>query len=237
MALFYAEDYAFNERLCAFYRERARGGVGLMIMGPMAIDRVGSNPLMAGLFEDSQVEAIREFVREVHEETEARVGVQLMHLGRYASSMVTGMQPIAPTALASPLNNEVPREMDADDIETVQDAFVKAALRARDAGCDFVELMAAGGYLIGEFLSPATNRRIDKYGGSSRNRMRFGLEIIEKVRQALGDGLALGIRVSGRDFITMGRTSAESVKFCVEAERRGVNCINVTGGWHETNIP
>ena len=97
--------------------------------------------------------------------------------------------------------------------------------------------MAAGGYLIGEFLSPATNRRIDKYGGSSRNRMRFGLEIIEKVRQAVGDGLALGIRVSGHDFMTMGRTGAESARFCVEAERRGVNCINVTGGWHETNIP
>ena len=237
MALFYGEDYAFNERFTAFYRERARGGVGLMIMGPMAIDRVGSNPFMPGLFEDRQIGPIREFVREIHEETEARIGIQLMHLGRYASSTVTAMQPIAPTALASPLNNEVPREMNEDDIETVQDAFVKAALRARDAGCDFVELMAAGGHLIGEFLSPATNRRIDKYGGSSRNRMRFGLEIIEKVRQALGDGLALGIRVSGRDFITMGRTGAESARFCVEAERRGVNCINVTGGWHETNIP
>ncbi len=237
MALFYTDQNAFTDRFKAFYRERARGGVGLMIIGPIAIDKVGSNPYMSGLFDDGQIAPISKFLTELHRETEVRAGVQLMHLGRYASSQTTGVIPIAPSPIASPLNREVPREMTKDDIREVQDAFVRAALRAKKAGFDYVELMAAGGYLIGEFLSPATNHRTDKYGDSVENRMRFGLEVIEKVRRALGKNFALGIRVSGQDFVPGGNSLAESARFCSQAEKAGVDCFNVTGGWHETNVP
>lgn len=186
MALFFAEDYSLECRFKAFYRERAHGGCGLVIMGPAAIDRVGSNPWMIGLFDDRFVAPLKEFVLELHEETKAKIGMQLIHLGRYASSRITGAVPIAPSPLASPINREVPRAMTKDDIMEVQDAFLQAALRAKAAGFDYIELMGAGGYLMGEFLSPVTNQRNDEYGGSPDKRMRFGLEVIEKVRRGIG---------------------------------------------------
>jgi 2,4-dienoyl-CoA reductase (NADPH2) len=237
MALFYTHDYTFTNRFKAFYRERAHGGVGLMTIGPMAIDRVGSNPSMLGLFDDAYIEPIRRFVDELHKETEARIGVQFMQQGRIASSRFTGLRPIAPSAIASPLNKEVPREMTQDDIVGVEDAFANAALRAREAGFDYVEIMAGGSYLIGEFLSPVTNHRTDGYGGPLDKRMRFGLEVIEKVRRAVGKDFLLGIRVSGHDFVKEGNTTEEPAIFCAEAQKAGVDCINVTGGWHETNVP
>jgi 2,4-dienoyl-CoA reductase (NADPH2) len=237
MALFYTDDYTFTDRFKAFYRERALGGVGLMIIGPMAIDKVGSNPFMPGLFDDRYIGPIRKFVSELHRNTGARIGVQFMQQGRYASSRFTGMTPIAPSAIASPLNREVPREMTEYDIVEVEEAFAGAALRAKECGFDYVELMAGGSYLIGEFLSPVTNHRTDEYGGTLDKRMRFGLEVIKKVRSAVGRDFFLGIRVSGHDFVKGGNTDKESAIFCVEAEKAGVDCINVTGGWHETNLP
>ena len=127
--------------------------------------------------------------------------------------------------------------MTEDDIGEVTEAFGRAAVRACEAGFDYIELMAGGGYLIGEFLSPVVNKRTDRYGGPIENRMQFGLEVIRKVRDVLGKDCAMGIRVSGHDYMEGGHTNRESAIFCVEAEKGGVDCINVTGGWHETNVP
>jgi 2,4-dienoyl-CoA reductase (NADPH2) len=237
MALFYTNDYTFSDRYKAFYRERARGGVGLMIIGPVAIDKVGSNPFMPGLFDDSYVGPFREFNVELQRVTDAKIGIQLMQQGRYASARMTGITPIAPSAIPSPLTREIPREMMKDDIEEVKEAFAKSATRAKEAGFDYIELIAAGGYLIGEFLSPVSNQRTDEYGNSIENRMRFGLEVIKKVREAIGEDLAMGIRVSGHDYMKGGNTVTESALFCTEAEKAGADSINVTGGWHETNVP
>jgi 2,4-dienoyl-CoA reductase (NADPH2) len=237
MALAYTDDYTFSERYKAFYWERANGGVGLMIIGPVAIDKVGSTPLMPGLFDDKYIGPIREFMDQLHKDTDAKIGIQLMQMGRFASSSYTGVPPIAPSAIASPISGEVPREMTRDDIQEVMEAYVQAARRAMEAGFDYIEVLAAGGYLIGEFLSPVTNHRTDEYGGPIENRMRFGLEVIKKVRQAVGKDFAMGIRVSGHDFMEGGHTNVESSLFCTEAEKVGVNSINVTGGWHESYIP
>ena len=237
MALAYTEDYTFSSRFKAFYRKRAKGGLGLMVIGPVAIDKVGSTPLMPGLFDDKYIGPIREFTDELHKDTDAKIGIQLMQLGRFASSSYTGVPPIAPSAIASPISGEVPREMTRDDIEEVKEAYAQGARRAMEAGFDYVEVLAAGGYLIGEFLSPVTNHRTDEYGGPIENRMRFGLEVIKRVRQAVGKDSAMGIRVSGHDFMEGGHTNIESALFCTEAEKVGVNSINVTGGWHESYIP
>jgi 2,4-dienoyl-CoA reductase (NADPH2) len=237
MALFYTDYYSLTDRFKAFYRERAKGGVGLMIIGPVAIDRVGSSPFILGLFDDSYVAPFLEFIDELHKTTDAKIGVQFMQQGRNVSSKMTGMTPIAPSAVASPLSGELPREMTLDDIAEVQQAYVKAALRAKAAGFDYIEIMAGGSYLIGEFLSPVTNHRTDEYGGSVAKRMRFGLEVIKKVRNALGKDSPMGIRVSGQDFVKGGNTLTESSLFCEEAEKAGVDGISVTGGWHETNVP
>ena len=237
MALAYTDKYTFSNRYKAFYRERAKGGVGLMIIGPLAIDKVGSTPFMPGLFDDKYIGPIREFTDELHKDTDAKIGGQLMQMGRSASSSYTGMLPIAPSAIPSPISREVPQEMTRDDIEEVKEAYAQAARRAMEAGFDYIEVLAAGGYLIGEFLSPVTNHRTDEYGGPMENRMRFGLEVIRKVRQIVGKDFAMGIRVSGHDFIEGGHTNRESALFCREAEKVGVNSINVTGGWHESYIP
>lgn len=237
MALAYTENYSFSDRYKVFYRERAKGGVGLMIIGPIAIDQVGSTPLMPGLFEDKYIGPIRQFTDELHNGTDAKIGTQLMHLGRFASSSYTRVPPIAPSAIASPITREVPREMTRDNIEEVKEAYAQGARRAMEAGFDYIEVLAAGGYLIGEFLSPVTNHRADEYGGPIENRMRFGLEVIRKVRQVVGKDFAMGIRVSGHDFMEGGHTNVEAALFCTEAEKAGVNSINVTGGWHESYIP
>ena len=111
MALVYTDNYSFSNRFKAFYRERAKGGVGLMIIGPVAIDRVGSTPFMPGLFDDKYIGPIREFTDELHKDTDAKIGIQLMQMGRFASSSYTGVPPIAPSAIPSPISGEVPREM------------------------------------------------------------------------------------------------------------------------------
>jgi 2,4-dienoyl-CoA reductase (NADPH2) len=123
MGLIYTMDYTFNDRYRVFYRERARGGVGLLTIGPIAIDRVGSAPVMIGLFEDRQVGPLKALLEELHGESEAKIGIQLLHMGRYAFSFLSGMTPIAPSPLPSRLTGETPREMTLEDMEEVQRAY------------------------------------------------------------------------------------------------------------------
>jgi 2,4-dienoyl-CoA reductase (NADPH2) len=237
MGLFMTDDYSFNERYCSFYRERGRGGVGLMVVGPLAVDRVGSAPFMPGLFEDRFVEPLRTFVDEMHRTTDATIGTQLFHMGRYAYSAFSGMTSVAPSAVPSRLTKETPRAMTKEDIETVKEAFASAGRRAKEAGFDYIEIIACTGYLISQFLSPVTNRRTDEYGGPIENRMRFGIEVIRAVRKAVGPDTALGIRIAGNDFMDGGHTNKESAMFAAAAQSAGIDAVNVTGGWHETNVP
>jgi 2,4-dienoyl-CoA reductase (NADPH2) len=237
MGLAYTNDYTLTERFKAFYRERAEGGVGLMTVGPIAIDKAGSAPFMPALFDDQYVEPLRVFIDELHRHTETKVATQLIHLGRAAFSMITGVPSIAPSPVPSKLSGETPREMTLEDIEAVQDAYVQAARRAKEAGFDFVEVLACTGYLISQFLSPVTNRRTDAYGGPIENRMRFGLEVIARVREVLGKDFPLGVRIAGNDFMEGGHTNEEAGIFAAEAVKAGVDAVNVTGGWHETYVP
>ena len=237
MGLGYTDDYTFNERFAGFYRERAEGGVGLMTVGPIAIDTVGAAPFMPGFFDDRNIESLRYFIDEIHGNTRTKVATQLFHMGRNAFSLFTGETPIAPSPVMSTLNHEMPREMTGDDIEDVKNAFASAALRAREAGFDFIELIACTGYLISQFLSPVTNKREDEYGGSFENRMRFGLEVIKQVRDVIGNDFPLGMRIAGNDYLKGGNTNVEAALFATEASKAGIDAINVTGGWHETSIP
>jgi len=238
MGLHFTDDYAFNERYSAFYRRRAHGGVGLMIVGPLAIDLKGGAPVMPGLFDDTNLPVLGKLLAELHRDTEAKLGVQLFHMGRNAPArLFTGEPALAPSAVRSRLTGDVPKAMTEEDIDRVQDAFAQAAIRAVAAGFDFIEIIACTGYLISQFLSPLTNHRTDGYGGSWENRMRFGLEVIRRVRAAVGPGVALGIRVAGNDFMEGSNGNGESALFCAEAEKAGADAVNVTGGWHETTVP
>ena len=237
MGLAYSTDFTFNERLRAFFMERARGGVGLMTIGPFSIDRVGSVPIMVGLHEDKFIDPLKDFIDKAHRETDVKVTFQLLHMGRYAFSFLSGMTPMAPSPIPSKLTKETPREMTPEDMETVREAYVQAAIRAAATGVDFLEILTCTGYLMSQFLSPVTNKRTDQYGGTLENRMRFPLEVIGSVRKAIGKEMALGIRVAGNEFMKGGNTNRESALFSRAAEEAGVDAINVTGGWHETTVP
>ena len=208
-----------------------------MTVGPIAIDEVGAAPFMPGLFDDRNIESLRIFVDSIHSDTETKVATQLFHMGRNAFSLFTGQTPIAPSAVPSTLSHEMPREMTGKDIEEVKNAFALAASRAMEAHFDFIEIIACTGYLISQFLSPVTNKREDEYGGSFENRMRIGLEVIKRVREEIGNDVPLGMRIAGNDFLEGGNTNVEAALFAAEAARAGIDAINVTGGWHETNIP
>jgi 2,4-dienoyl-CoA reductase (NADPH2) len=237
LGLAYTEGYGFSERLKGFYRERAHGGVGLLTIGPIAVDEVGSAPGMPGLFDDANVEPLREFTDELHRDTDAKLGTQLFHMGRNSACFLRGIQPIAPSAIPGRLTKQTPREMTREDIDEVHRAFAEAAVRAGQAGLDYIEIVGCTGYLVSQFLSPLTNQRTDEYGGSLENRMRFGIEMIEKMRKAVGDDVALGVRIAGNDFLEGGSTNIENSLFAAAAEKAGIDAINVTGGWHETNVP
>ncbi|MBW1989520.1 MAG: FAD-dependent oxidoreductase [Deltaproteobacteria bacterium] len=236
MGLAYTDCYEFNERFRAFYMERARGGAGMITVGPCGVDTAGSVPMMIGLFDNRNRDALGEFLAQVHRETSAKVCVQLLHMGRYALSWLTGEPCLAPSAIPSKLTGETPKEMDAKDLDRVREAYAEAARRAVSVGFDAVEVLACTGYLMSQFLSPVTNQRTDGYGGSEENRMRFPLEVLAKVREA-APGAAVGVRIAGNEFMPGGNANAACARFAAAAEAAGADWINVTGGWHETNVP
>ncbi|HEM62630.1 MAG TPA: FAD-dependent oxidoreductase, partial [Chloroflexi bacterium] len=162
---------------------------------------------------------------------------QLYHAGRYSLSAEIGRQPLAPSALPSPITRETPREMTREDMDRTIGSYVSAAKRAREAGFDALEISAAAGYLLCQFLSPVTNQRDDEYGGDVENRMRFPLEVVEAVRAEVGPDYPVLVRIAGSDFVKGGNTVRDSVIFAEHLEQASVDAIDVTGGWHETSIP
>lgn len=236
MHLNYCPDGEVTERLIEFYRVRARGGVGLVIVGGCGIDRVGNTLGMIQLDEDRYIPGLRKLVEAVHQEG-AKVMTQLYQAGNYASSLLTGNQPVAPSPLPSKLTKEIPHELTVEEIKELVQTFAQAAVRTQKAGFDGVEILAGTGYLISEFLSPATNKRTDEYGGDLPNRMRFALEIMAAIRQGVGPDFPVVVRIAGNDFIPGGHTNKEARTFAKALAAAGVDAINVTGGWHETLVP
>ncbi|MDP8257380.1 MAG: FAD-dependent oxidoreductase [Candidatus Alcyoniella australis] len=238
MHLNYTMGGEVSDQLIAFYAERAAGGAGLLIVGGCSIDKAGGGPMLIGLDEPRFEPGLERFVREVGSAGEkVKLGAQLYHAGRYSWSMLTGMQSISASALPSRYTHEMPRALTLDEIPEVQHKFVAAALRARDVGFDCCEIIASAGYLINQFLSPLVNQRDDEYGGSFANRARFGIEVVQQVRQALGPDYPLLVRVAGNDFMEGGQGSAETIQVAQLYVEAGADCINVTGGWHETRVP
>jgi len=236
MHLGYSPKGEVNDQLVEFYRARARGGVGLIIVGGCGIDRIGNAFGMTQLDEDRFIPGLRRLVEAVHAEG-AKIVPQLYQAGRYAHSALTGQPSVAPSPIASKLTHQTPVELTEEKIVEIIASFVNAAKRAQTAGFDGVEILASAGYLISQFLSPLTNQRTDRYGGDLEARMTFGLEVVEAVRAAVGPDYPIIVRVAGNDFMPGSHTNTESRVFCQAVEKAGANAINVTGGWHETPVP
>lgn len=220
-------------RVAEFYAARARGGVGLMVTGGMAPNREGGVfPGAAGLFTDQDIENHRIVTDRVHEGG-GKIAMQILHAGRYAY----GKDCVAPSAIKSPISPFVPTELDEEGIEKQISDIVTAAARAQQAGYDGVEVMGSEGYFINQFLVTHTNKRTDRWGGSYENRMRLPVEVVRRVREAVGPEFIIIYRLSMIDLVPNGSTYDEVVTLAKAIEAAGATIINTGIGWHEARIP
>lgn len=237
MHLSYTPDGAVTDRLVEFYVQRAKGGVGLIIVGGCVVDEYAGMKNMIQINDNQFMPGLKKLTTAVRKNG-AKISAQLYHAGRYAhSSMLDGRKPFSASAIRSKFTGETPRALELEEIPKVQDRFAAAAARAKECGFDAVEILGSAGYLISQFLSPLTNSRQDKYGGSQDNRMRFGLEVMQKVRKAVGPDFPVAIRLAGNDFMEGGNTNQEAARFAAALEKAGADLLNITGGWHETRVP
>jgi 2,4-dienoyl-CoA reductase (NADPH2) len=220
-------------RLAAFYAERARGGVGLIITGGFAPNVEGRiTGHAAKLTEENEIGPHRLVTRAVHREGGA-VAMQILHTGRYAAHEAL----VAPSAVQAPISRHTPRVLSDADVERTIEDYVRCAVLARAAGYDGVEVMGSEGYLINEFCAPRTNRRMDRWGGSLENRIRFPVEIVRRIRRAVGREFILIFRISVLDLVEDGSTGEEVVALAQAIEAAGADIINAGIGWHEATVP
>ncbi|EHP9861603.1 FAD-dependent oxidoreductase [Escherichia coli] len=217
------------ERLAAFYAERARHGVALIVSGGIAPDLTGVGMEGGAMLNDaSQIPHHRTITEAVHQEG-GKIALQILHTGRYS------YQPhlVAPSALQAPINRFVPHELTHEEILQLIDDFAHCAQLAREAGYDGVEVMGSEGYLINEFLTLRTNQRSDQWGGDYRNRMRFAVEVVRTVRERVGNDFIIIYRLSMLDLVEGGGTFAETVELAQAIEAAGATIINTCIGCNQ----
>ncbi len=237
LGLLFSYDTKLNDRYYNFYKEIAKGGAGIVTVGPVGIDFLGSGFVPLSLAGDEAIPSFKILTKQIKEEG-ASPWIQLFHAGAYTHPFLINEEtPLAPSAVFSKYSKTTPKEMTADDIMSVQNAFADGALRARESGFEGVEIIASAGYLITQFLSPLKNERSDEYGGSFENRTRFVRELLSLVRDKVGKDYPLGIRMAGSDFVEGSNTDVETPLIAKVYEECGVDIINVTGGWHESKVP
>ncbi|KCV82235.1 2,4-dienoyl-CoA reductase [Actibacterium atlanticum] len=220
-------------RVAEFYAERARGGVALMVTGGMAPNTEGGVfPGAAGLYSDQDIANHRIVTERVHD-AGGKIAMQILHAGRYAYSPDC----VSASAVKSPISPFPPKELDEDGIEKQIADIATAAARARAAGYDGVEVMGSEGYFINQFLVTHVNRRNDRWGGSYENRMRLPIEVVKRVRAAVGEDFIVIYRLSMIDLIPNGSSWDEVVQLAKAIEDAGATIINTGIGWHEARIP
>ena len=220
-------------RLAAFYRERARGGVGLIVTGGFSPNLSGRvYPHAAQLSFAWQVGKHRLITDAVHAEG-GKIALQILHAGRYAYHPLAA----APSRLRAPINRFTPRALTRWGIvKTIAD-YARCAALAREAGYDGVEVMGSEGYLINEFIAACTNQRSDEWGGPFENRMRFAVDIMRRVRDACGPDFIVIFRLSMLDLVEGGSSWDEVLALAKAIEAAGATIINTGIGWHEARIP
>lgn len=219
--------------MAAFFAERARGGVGLMVTGGFAPNIEGWAKPFAGTLATHAAARRHKLVTDAVHAEGGRIALQILHTGRY------GYHPlcVAPSRIQSPISPFTPRELSARGIERQIRAFVRCATLAREAGYDGVEVMGSEGYFINQFLVTHTNHRNDDWGGSYENRMRLPVEIVQRVREAVGHDFILIYRLSMLDLIPDGSSWGEVVQLAKAVTAAGATIINTGIGWHEARIP
>jgi 2,4-dienoyl-CoA reductase (NADPH2) len=221
------------ERMAAFFAERARGGVGLIVtggFGPSA--EAATHPHTNIISSDEDALKHKTITDAVHAE-DSKICMQILHTGRYAFNPNS----VAPSAIQAPINPFIPKELDNDGIEKQINDIVQLAKFAQVGGYDGVEIMGSEGYLINQFLSQRTNQRDDEWGGSYENRMRLAVEVVRRTRETVGEKFIIIYRLSMLDLVEGGSTYEEVLQLGKAIEKAGATIINTGIGWHEARIP
>ena len=222
-----------HERMAAYFAERARGGVGLIVTGGIGPNTEGStHPNTKNLVTDKDVANHRQITDAVHREN-GKICMQILHTGRYAYSPDL----IAPSAIKAPINPFTPKAIDEEEIYKQIDDFVFTSMQAQKAGYDGVEIMGSEGYFLNQFIAARTNQREDNWGGSYENRIRLPIEVVRRVREAVGEHFIIIFRLSMLDLVVGGSTADEVVQLGKAIEKAGATIINTGIGWHEAQIP
>ncbi|GKW21498.1 NADPH-dependent 2,4-dienoyl-CoA reductase [Pectobacterium araliae] len=222
-----------TERLAAFYRERALGGVGLIVTGGIAPNAKGAVARGDATLHDEAQLAHHQILTQAVHEAGGKIALQILHAGRYSYQP----DPVAPSAIQAPINRFAPRAMSTQDIVQTINDFARCALLAQQADYDGVEIMGSEGYLINQFLVARTNHRDDEWGGDFQRRCRFALEIVRAIREQTGPDFILIYRLSMLDLIEEGSSWQEIVQLAQAIEQAGATLINTGIGWHEARIP
>jgi 2,4-dienoyl-CoA reductase (NADPH2) len=221
------------ERMAAFYEERAKGGVALIVTGGIGPNKVGAVHEDAALMASAEDVANHRIVTDAVHGAGGKICMQILHTGRYAYNA----EPVAPSAVKSPISFSSPKALtEADIAQQIQD-FVRCASLAKDAGYDGVEIMGSEGYLINQFIAARTNKRDDGWGGDYQRRIRFPTEVVRRVRRAVGPDFIIIYRLSMLDLVEGGSSFEEIVSLGKEVEQAGATLINTGIGWHEARIP
>lgn len=220
-------------KLAAYFAERARGGVGLIITGGFNPNKKGWFYPFSGLF-NSRLDVMnhRKVTDAVHKEG-GKIALQVLHAGRYSYHPFSR----SASSIKSPINPFKPKAMSTKEVEQTVKDFAHTAYLAKKAGYDGVEIMGSEGYLINQFTAPCTNKRKDKYGGSAENRRRFPVEIVRETRKRCGDDFIIIFRMSMVDLVPDGSTREEILALAKELESAGVSILNSGIGWHEARVP
>ena len=227
------EDGNKHDRLAAYFAERARGDVGLIVTGGYAPNRAGGvKPFAGKLTTRREARKHSQVTSAVHAEG-GKIAMQILHAGRYAYLPFS----VAPSRIRSPITPFTPRALSTSGVEKQIGDFVRCAQLAREAGYDGVEIMGSEGYFINEFLVTHTNQRTDKWGGDYSQRMRLPVEIVERTRAAVGNDFIIIYRLSMIDLIPDGNTWEETVMLAKAIEAAGATIINTGIGWHEARVP
>ncbi|MDD9959895.1 MAG: NADPH-dependent 2,4-dienoyl-CoA reductase [Gammaproteobacteria bacterium] len=222
-----------HERMAAFYGERARGGVALIVTGGFMASQYCLPPGEQPLYKDPAQVAKHQLITKAVHEHDGKICLQILHTGRYARHENL----IAPSPIKSPISRYVPNEATEEQIEAEIQAFVDFSLFCKQANYDGVEIMGSEGYFINEFITERTNKRTDKWGGSYENRIRLPLEIVSRVREAVGQDFIIIYRLSMLDLVEGGSTAEEVLQLGQAVCEAGASIINTGIGWHEATIP
>jgi 2,4-dienoyl-CoA reductase (NADPH2) len=222
-----------HERMAAFFAERARGGVGLIVTGGFGPNKRAATHEHTKMLWSEEDCKDHQIITEAVHEAGSKICMQILHTGRYAFNE----NPIAPSSIQAPINPFKPKAATEDEIEQQIEDFVRTSVLAQKSGYDGVEIMGSEGYFLNQFLAERTNKRDDEWGGSYENRMRLPVEVVRRVREAVGEHFIIIYRLSMLDLVDGGSSYDEVVTLGKAIEKAGATIINTGIGWHEARIP